>query len=103
MMSLALSAPPSALAADELERVFVGTPTQLTLPPDFRDEPPSDHGASVEQCKAPTEQDTSERLDEACSSGTSASRSPDDASSPEAKSLESALAKSGTDTGKPVP
>ena len=106
ILSFALIAPPSAFAAEELERVFVGTPTQLTLPPDFRDEAQPGTGPQAgQECRAPSEQDTSEQLGAACSSAAPVTRSSDDDPSPEAKSLElgNTLAKSGTDTGKSVP
>ena len=107
VVSFALIAPPNARAGEALERVFVGTPTQLTLPPDFRDELPRDNeGDAGQACKAPGEQDASEQLDDACSPEASVSRSPaHDDKAPEAKSAElgRALANSGTDTGKSNP
>jgi hypothetical protein len=105
-LPFALISPPASVAAEELERVFVGVPTQLTLPPDFRDEPvqPDAGLRAGQECTAPGEQDAREQLG-ACSSATPVTRSPDDEPSSKAKSLElgSTLAKSGTDTGKSVP
>jgi hypothetical protein len=101
--------PPSAVAAEELERLFVGTPTQLTLPPGFRDEPaqPDTGLPAGQECKAPGEQDTREQLDGTCSSETPVIRSSpyDGEPSPEVRPAErgAALAKSGMDSAKTQP
>ena len=110
-VSVALIAPPCAIAAEDLERVFIGEPTQLTLPPDPGDGPVIPHSDAGSprglECDGPSQQDATKQLDGACSPGASVSRSraDDDESLPEAKSpdLGSTLAKTGTDAGKPVP
>lgn len=105
-LSFALVAPPSAVGAEDLERVFVGVPNQLTLPPDFRDEAvPNARSQAGLECKAATEHDTLAQLDGACTSEARVRPSPrNDEPSPDAKSadLGNALAKGGTDTGEPV-
>lgn len=105
LVSFALIAPTRAVAAEALERVFVGEPTQLTLPPDIRDEPVLPDTQTREgQCKAPSEQPTCEQLN-GVSSGAPAARSLDDERALEAKSAElgAAVAKSRTDSAKTQP
>ena len=107
MVSFALIAPTNAVAAEALERVFVGTPNQLTLPPDVRGEPgPPEMRPQVGQCKALNEQTICEQLD-GVSSGAPTTRSPslDDDRALEAKAAELGvgLSKSRTDSAKTQP
>jgi hypothetical protein len=107
MVSFGLIAPPNAVAAEALERVFVGEPTQLTLPPDIRDEPgPPATQPQLGRCKAPSEQTLCEQLD-GVPPGAPATRSPtfDDERAGDAKSAElgAGLAKSRADSAKTQP